>query len=233
MTDSSAVVRVDPERARRTTARLMAEAQRTVPQFYIRGVAVAEGLHRQAKAHGVSVTAVLLPLVASWLVRRPLLNGHWRDGRFDPQPSVALGIAIEQQENVLVVATFSDCVAWSLDRFARELADLRNRSDANAFRVQDFAQPSFTLSNLGGFGADESTSIITPPQVAVLSVGGLRLRPTVVGGELGVQRTLPLTLGVDHRAIDGAYAATSVADLTAHIAGLTACDDPEPAGARR
>lgn len=229
MTDRAVGVRVDPVRARRITGRLMSEAQSTVPQFHVRDVAIAEALSGEAKSQGVSVTAVLLPLVAHWLVCRPGLNGHWLGGMFTAQTAVDLGLAIAHRENVLVVATFSDCANWTQRRFADELTELRNRSDTNVFRAEDFSRPGFTLSNLGAFGADEFTSIVTPPQVAVLSVGALKLRPTVIDGQVRAQRTLALTLGVDHRAIDGAYAATSLSDLTSHISSLQTDHETEAA----
>lgn len=90
---------------------------------------------------------------------------------------------------------------------------MRRRSDQDAFRATDFRTPTFTVSNLGPAGVDAFTSLVTPPQVGVLSVSAVGLRAT----EDGVERVLPLTLGVDHRAVDGAYAARAIVDLAEAI----------------
>jgi pyruvate/2-oxoglutarate dehydrogenase complex dihydrolipoamide acyltransferase (E2) component len=58
---------------------------------------------------------------------------------------------------------------------------------------------------------------VTPPQVGVLSVSSARVRAIALGDRLVAARTLPLTLGADHRAVDGAYVATALDDLVASI----------------
>ncbi len=69
------------------------------------------------------------------------------------------------------------------------------------------------MSNLGGFGIDEFTSIVTPPQVGVLGVGAVRRTPVCRDQVVGSELVMSLTLGLDHRAVDGAYGARALARL--------------------
>jgi pyruvate dehydrogenase E2 component (dihydrolipoyllysine-residue acetyltransferase) len=216
-----ATVRIDGSLARQRTADLMVQAQREIPLFHVTKHAVAEALHLRSRADGVSMTAALLPLVATWLTSHPLLNGHWVD-ELRPASQVDLGVAWSHRENVLVVPTLRDCAGWSVAEFADALAALRERSRDDAFRTADFGAPTFTVSNLGASGIDHFTSLVTPPQVAVLSVAAVARRPVVGEWGVDVAHTLPLTLGIDHRAIDGAYAASALAALVRDIEGVQA-----------
>jgi pyruvate dehydrogenase E2 component (dihydrolipoamide acetyltransferase) len=195
----------------------MTLSHQTIPVFYLSRAASAERLAVAARGHNVTVTVRLLAVVARWLLAFPALNGSYVDGAALQSHSVDLGVALAHAENVLVVPTLSDCGAWPVSRFDDELRGLRERSSANAFDGRDFVPGSFTVSNLGSSGVESFTSLINPPQVAILSVAALAPRPVVRQGKLTVERTLPLTLGVDHRAADGAYAAAALAGLIRDI----------------
>jgi len=77
---------------------------------------------------------------------------------------------------------------------------------------------AFTISSLGSFGIDEFTAIINPPGSAILAVGAIVKEPVVDDGDIiSVAQTLSLTLGCDHRSIDGAVGAVFLADLAAML----------------
>jgi pyruvate dehydrogenase E2 component (dihydrolipoamide acetyltransferase) len=217
MNDSSAALRIDPAKAQVRTASLMSRAQAEIPLFHLRALTPATVLSQRAQAEGCSVTAALLPQIAGWLAAHPLLNGHWIDAEFRPAEHVDLGIAVSHRENVLIVVTLKDCATWSCSDFAAALAGIRERNLANAFHQRDFVRPSFSVSNLGGFGAQDFTSLVTPPQVGVLSVAAIANQPTVEDHEVVVRPMLPLTLGLDHRAVDGAYGAKALSTLTRQV----------------
>jgi pyruvate dehydrogenase E2 component (dihydrolipoamide acetyltransferase) len=72
---------------------------------------------------------------------------------------------------------------------------------------------TFTISNLGMYSVDAFTAIITPPQAAILAVGGISDRVVAVDGQPAVRPMMTLTLSTDHRVADGARAAEFMADL--------------------
>ena len=71
------------------------------------------------------------------------------------------------------------------------------------------------MSNLGGYGTEEFTAVLNPPQAAILAVGAARPEAVVDGGEVGVATVLRVTLTVDHRPVDGALAARWMAAFLA------------------
>jgi pyruvate dehydrogenase E2 component (dihydrolipoamide acetyltransferase) len=226
MSESATRVRVDPVRAQATTARLMATANREIPTFHLRVRVPAGGLRRRAIASGGSLTSAVLGPVARWLTEFPRLNGHLGVDSFIPSPTVDLGLAVSHGESVLVVVTLRDCGSWSDRDFADAMAGIRQRNSENAFTRADFTKPTFTLSNLGMYGVEDFTSIITPPQVAVLSMAAVSDMPLVAEGRVMVGEVLPLTLGVDHRVVDGAYAAQALRRLKSSLSATHVHGEP-------
>jgi pyruvate dehydrogenase E2 component (dihydrolipoamide acetyltransferase) len=195
----------------------MLRAQQTIPIFHVHKTADVSRLRAVAADNRRSLTAQMLPLIVAWLAEHPDLNAHFEDGQIRRRSAIDIGIAFAHRDKVLLVPTLRDCANWSAEDFVHRLAALRVRSRENAFLASDFRPPSFTVSNLGGTGIDSFTSLVTPPQVGVLSVAGAAPRPWASEETPQIRPTLPLTLGVDHRALDGMYAARALADLASRI----------------
>jgi len=83
---------------------------------------------------------------------------------------------------------------------------LATRARGKQLLPEDVAGGTFTVTNPGPFGALLGTPIINQPQVAILGVGSIEKRPVVVGDAVVARVTAVLTLGFDHRIIDGAVA---------------------------
>jgi pyruvate dehydrogenase E2 component (dihydrolipoamide acetyltransferase) len=94
----------------------------------------------------------------------------------------------------------------SLQQIAIERSRLVEQARSGHMAAETLSAPTFTLSNLGKGHIDQFTAIISPPQVAILSVGSVQLRPLVVGAAIEARPSAVFTLGADHRAIDGRQA---------------------------
>jgi pyruvate dehydrogenase E2 component (dihydrolipoamide acetyltransferase) len=66
---------------------------------------------------------------------------------------------------------------------------------------------TFSVTNFGAIGGEYATPIVNHPETAILGLGGIERRPVVEGDEVVPRHTLPLSLAIDHRVIDGADAA--------------------------
>jgi pyruvate/2-oxoglutarate dehydrogenase complex dihydrolipoamide acyltransferase (E2) component len=89
---------------------------------------------------------------------------------------------------------------------SRTVSDLATRARAKQLKPDDVSGGTFTVTNPGVFGAAFGMPIINQPQVAILAVGAVEKRPAVVDDALAVQTMAYLSLGFDHRIIDGAVA---------------------------
>jgi pyruvate dehydrogenase E2 component (dihydrolipoamide acetyltransferase) len=206
----------------RLMAERTAQSWTTVPHFFVQRHVDATSLNRTRtslsaavrQAHGVKLTHtdLLIAAVARTLVQHPLLNASWTgDGiRMNPEINIAIAIAVEEGVVSGVVPRTS---ALQIGEIARHRLDLSERARAHRLRPSDLSNGTFTISNLGMFGVDAFSAIITPPQAAILAVGGIADRAAAIAGGVEVRPMLTLTLSADHRVLDGAKASAFLRDL--------------------
>jgi len=207
-------------------ARLMAErttqSWTTVPHFFVSRdydctelLAVQKRLApgiEQAHHSRLSITDLLIALVARVLVKHPRMNSSWSDGAIQPNKDVNMSVAIAVEEGV-VSAVIHNADTMQLADICLRRQELTERARANKLRPADITGGSFTLSNLGMYQVDSFTAIIPPPQVGILAVGGISDRVAAAEGKPAIRPVMTVTLSSDHRAIDGAGAAKFLVDL--------------------
>jgi pyruvate dehydrogenase E2 component (dihydrolipoamide acetyltransferase) len=203
-------------------ARLMAErttlSWTTVPHFFaVREIeADARVKAREKLAPAVSHTDILIALVARTLVRHPRLNASWSAEGIRPNAAVNLAIAVAVKDGV-IAPVIRDAHCITLSDISARRRDLTGRARAGSLRPADLADGTFTISNLGMYGVDAFSAIVTPPQAAILAVGAIADRVVAVDGVPGVRPTITLTLSSDHRVVDWAAAAMFLRDLAEAI----------------
>jgi 2-oxoglutarate dehydrogenase E2 component (dihydrolipoamide succinyltransferase) len=116
---------------------------------------------------------------------------------------INLGLAVALDHG-LIVPVIRSADRLGLIDLARAIQDLVDRARHKQLKVEDVQGGTFTITNPGVFGAALGFPIINQPQVAILSVGSVEKRAVVVGDAVAVRPTCYLTLGHDHRLIDGA-----------------------------
>jgi 2-oxoglutarate dehydrogenase E2 component (dihydrolipoamide succinyltransferase) len=122
-----------------------------------------------------------------------------------------LGIAVDTERGLLV-PVIHGAGDLSLAGLARKIADLAERTRANAVTPDELGGGTFTLTNTGSRGALFDTPILNQPQVGILGTGSVVKRPVVVddddlGEVVAVRSIVYLALTYDHRVVDGADAA--------------------------
>jgi pyruvate dehydrogenase E2 component (dihydrolipoamide acetyltransferase) len=117
----------------------------------------------------------------------------------------------------VVGAVIQDAATKPLRAIATERRELADRAKSGRLRPADIAHGTFTISNLGMYGVDAFTAIITPPQVAILAVGRIADRIVPVNGAHAIRPMMTVTLSSDHRVVDGAQAALFLRDLAAAL----------------
>lgn len=95
----------------------------------------------------------------------------------------------------------------SLEERAAALRELAERARAGGLGSEDFEGGTITLSNLGMHDIEGGTPLVTSPQATVVFVGAMVEKPWVVGGEIVPRPTLSVSVGYDHRVLDGVSAA--------------------------
>jgi pyruvate dehydrogenase E2 component (dihydrolipoamide acetyltransferase) len=161
----------------------------------------------------VSLNAFLMKFVAETLKRHPMVNSTWNGETIVKHAKADIALAMSQEDG-LVAPVVRDCGAKGVVRIDEELKVLIDRARQNRLTAADYANSTFTISNLGSFGIEEFTAIINPPNSAILAVGMIEKRPVVDENDhVRIQQMMRMTLSCDHRVIDGAVGAEFLRDL--------------------
>jgi len=118
---------------------------------------------------------------------------------------VNLGIAVALEDG-LIVPVIKNADEKNLLGLSRAVADLAARARAKQLKPDEVAGGTFTITNPGVYGALSGMPIINQPQVAILGVGMIEKRAVVIDDAIAIRPMGYLTLGYDHRLIDGAVA---------------------------
>jgi pyruvate dehydrogenase E2 component (dihydrolipoamide acetyltransferase) len=160
--------------------------------------------------------AFIAKAVSDVLRHHPLLNASLEGDTVTYHSDVNLGVAVAL-DNGLIVPVIQRAGDKSLLELSRAIVDLAERARAKQLKPDDVRGGTFTLTNPGQFGAQFGTPIINQPQSAILGVGTIEKRTVVVGDAIAIRTMAYLTLGFDHRLIDGAVADRFMADVKGKI----------------
>src|SRR4029079_13854525 len=124
---------------------------------------------------------------------------------------VHLGIAVDLGPDGLIVPVVRDAQTMKLAALARAIRVAQEKARANTLTADDVSGGTYTITNNGSFGTLITAPIINQPQIAVLSMDGVKKRPVVIetpeGDSIAIRAVGILAQSFDHRAIDGAYSA--------------------------
>jgi pyruvate dehydrogenase E2 component (dihydrolipoamide acetyltransferase) len=162
---------------------------------------------------GMSYTVLLVRVVAAALRRVPQVNAQLVESELRCYRAIHVGVAMAA-ETGLVVPVIHHADQLTAGDIQTRLDDLRERAEAGRLQRDDLSGGTFTLSNLGMYGADAFTAVINPPQVAILACGRVVESPVGYQGQIILRPMLRLRLTVDHRALDGAQAAPFLVEAT-------------------
>ncbi|HEX5726739.1 MAG TPA: dihydrolipoamide acetyltransferase family protein, partial [Longimicrobiaceae bacterium] len=158
----------------------------------------------------ITYTHFIAWTVARALREHPKLNAALSDDGVIYRAEVNLGIAVAL-ENGLIVPVVKNADELSLVGLARKVNDVATRARGKKLSPEEVQGGTFTITNPGIFGTTIGFPIINQPQVAILGVGGVEMRPAVVSDEYGNHAIVPrrrgyISLGYDHRLVNGADA---------------------------
>jgi pyruvate dehydrogenase E2 component (dihydrolipoamide acetyltransferase) len=162
----------------------------------------------------VSLTAIIVKLVAWALERNPYINSSLIDEKIYLWKEINIGVATAL-ENGLIVPVVHDANRLSFIETAVKINDLSLRARQGKLELGEVQRGTFTITNLGMYGINQFRAIINPPENAILSVGAAVRKPIVIDNRdtIAVRPVISFTLSADHRVIDGVVAAKFLADL--------------------
>jgi 2-oxoisovalerate dehydrogenase E2 component (dihydrolipoyl transacylase) len=148
------------------------------------------------------------------VARHPLINSSWDAAAEEivVKRYVNLGIAVAADRG-LIVPNIKNADALPLPELARSLQALAETGRAGKATPADLAGGTITITNVGVFGVDAGTPILTPGETAILAFGQVKDTPWVIDGQLAVRKACTLSLSFDHRIVDGELGSAVLRDV--------------------
>jgi pyruvate dehydrogenase E2 component (dihydrolipoamide acetyltransferase) len=150
--------------------------------------------------------------VSRVLLRHPIMNATLEKNKLRKYSNVHLGFACNTDKG-LMVPVIGNASSLSLAQLAEVTVELAGQAKSGAISPDLLQGGTFTVSNLGVLGISNFTPVLNFPQVAILGVGGIELKPVRKDGEVVFEDHIALSLTIDHQVVDGWDAGLFLKDL--------------------
>ncbi len=208
---------------RRIIAERLLASKTQIPHFYLHLEVDAGPLMKMraqlnaggeaAGASKLTVNDFILKAVVAAAVKVPAVNASFAGDSVIQFSSVNLSVAVAVDDG-LVTPVVRNANEKSLKDISDAVKDLASRARGKKLKPDEYQGGTITVSNLGAFGVEFFDAIINPPQAAIVSVGAIVKKPVVGPGDtIVVGQRLAIGLSADHRVVDGAVAASYLAEI--------------------
>ena len=212
---------------RRTIGKQMERSKYTAPHVSHHDTVAVDALveareELKPKAEDAGVKLTYMPFVMKAIVAGleefPYLNSELREDEEEIvlKGEYNLGIAVATDAG-LMVPVVENVDEKGLFELAAEVRDLATRARERKLKPEEMKGSTFSVTNFGAIGGEYATPIINYPETAILGLGAIEERPVVRDGEVVPAPTLPLSLSIDHRVVDGAVAAEFANTVMEHL----------------
>jgi pyruvate dehydrogenase E2 component (dihydrolipoamide acetyltransferase) len=209
---------------RRTIAQRLVQSKQTVPHFYLSAtctidtlMATRERLNSAAPkaadksaVYKLSINDFVIKAMAVALQKVPAANVTFTDDGILQHRTSDVGVAVSV-EGGLFTPVVRNAELKSLSAISAEVKDLATRARARKLQAHEYQGGTAAISNLGMFGVEQFTAIISPPHATILAVGAAVERFIPVNKQPVLATQMTVTLSCDHRAVDGAVGAELLA----------------------
>lgn len=214
---------------RKVIAERMLQSLQTTAQLTLNASADARALQALRKrlkespeamgVRSITINDLVLFAVARTLPAFPGLNALFTGAEIHQYRSVNLGIAVDTPRG-LMVPVVRGAETLSLRQLSAEAKRLATACLTSKITLDELNGGTFTVTNLGAFGVESFTPVLNPPQVGILGVSSIQLKPTEVGDKVKFIPHLGLSLTINHQVVDGAPAARFLQTLGQAIATI-------------
>ena len=167
----------------------------------------------------MTINDLILLAVSRTLPQYPELNALFANETISLYKNVHLGVAVDTPRG-LMVPVIQRANLLSLKQIAVESKRLASACLEGRITPDELSGGTFTVTNLGSLGIESFTPVLNPPQVGILGVGNIQLKPVEWEGEVRFIPHLHLSLTINHQVVDGAPAARFLQALAQGLAEI-------------
>ncbi len=195
---------------REKIARRMRESLASTAQYTLHTSANAGGLlllRAKIKAStgvpDININDLVTFCAIQALLEVPDVNAEFIDGRIYKHREIHIGFACDTPRGLLVPVV-RDAHKLTAGELSLKMKELAEQAVQGTISVDDLSGATFTVSNMGGLGIESFTPLLNPPQVAILGVDAIQLKPVRRDGRIEFIDAIGLSITLDHQVIDGA-----------------------------
>jgi pyruvate dehydrogenase E2 component (dihydrolipoamide acetyltransferase) len=199
-------------RLQKITAERMLKSKREIPCFYLTVKADVTKLVEQRTSMNqggdikISYNDFIMKAVATGLEKYPIMTGQLEGETIKLAETINIGLAISVPDG-LVAPILKDVNKKDVRQIAVDSQALIEKARSNKLTPTDLEGGCITVSNLGAFGIDNFIPIVVPGQCSILGIGQITEAFVPDDGNILVRKLMNMTLSVDHKVANGAYAA--------------------------
>jgi len=199
-------------RIQRITAERMLKSKHEIPCFYLIAKADVTDLvalrtkMNEKSDQKISYNDFIMKAVATGLEKYPMMTGQLTGDAIKLADAIHVGLAISVPGG-LVAPIVKDVNKKNIKQIARDSQALIERARNNKLSPEDLEGGCITVSNLGAFGIENFIPIVVPGQCSILGIGKITDTCAPDNDNIAVRKLMSMTLSVDHKVTNGAYAA--------------------------
>jgi pyruvate dehydrogenase E2 component (dihydrolipoamide acetyltransferase) len=171
-------------------------------------------------AEGVKLSYLpfILKATAQALKKHKLLNSEMdmENGNIIYKKYYNIGIAVDAEDG-LMVPVIRNVDKKSIKQLALEIAEISEKARTRSIKIDDMKDGTFTITSFGSIGGKYAVPVINYPQAGILGIGRIFEAPVVKNGQVVVGNTMPLSLSVDHRIVDGGEVTRFLNDIMTYL----------------
>lgn len=162
----------------------------------------------EREKQNITYTPIIFESIIKAILDFPLINISVDGDNIVKHKNIHLGMATALPSGNLIVPVIKKAQEKNILGLTSIVNDLAQRARENQLQPDEVSGGTFTVTNVGSFGSVMGTPIINQPQVAILALGKIQKKPTVIetefGDTIGIRSKMFLSLSYDHRVVDGA-----------------------------
>ncbi len=156
----------------------------------------------------LTYTPIFIEAVAQAIRDFPMINVSVSGNQIIKRKNINVGMAVALPNGNLIVPVIRNADQLSLIGLSKKVNELAEKARNNKLTADELSEGTYTMSNIGSFGNIMGTPIIMQPQVAILAIGSIVKKPSVIetssGDAIGIRSKMYLSHSYDHRVVDGA-----------------------------
>jgi 2-oxoglutarate dehydrogenase E2 component (dihydrolipoamide succinyltransferase) len=164
--------------------------------------------YREREGEAFTFTPIFIEAVAQAIRDFPMINVSVDGDRIIKRKDINIGMAVALPNGNLIVPVIRNADQLSLLGLSKKVNELAAKARNNQLKADELSDGTYTVSNIGAFGNILGTPIIMQPQVAIMALGTIQKKPSVIetptGDAIGIRHKMYLSHSYDHRVVDGA-----------------------------